>query len=156
MTCAMHGMWFRSVGPSILEAWRVDSNLRVIESFGKALSVVIPNKQPLVSSTWSRTFFICMASRALVYWPLTYYPWLAFEAWEEQAIDLIECNLYFSQCPISIQIVCKDRQYGQFVLQSPHMQSWTNFIPWQRLLFKCFHCQCIFPQPNHAPHTGKR
>jgi len=53
-----------------------------------------------------------MASRAPVCWPLTYYPQLALEMGKEVAIDLIDSELYFLQCPIAIHIICNDRQYG--------------------------------------------
>jgi len=49
MTFAMHGMWFRYAGNSIVEAWRVDWNSRVIEQVEVALSVIILSIRPSVS-----------------------------------------------------------------------------------------------------------
>jgi len=112
MTCAMEGMWFLDAGHSIPEASRGDCSSRVIEWFEEALSVIIPSKWPLLSPKPSRMAFKCMASLAPVCWPFTYHPWLAFERWEEQVINLVEQELNFTQCPSSIHIVSNVRHYG--------------------------------------------
>jgi len=111
MTCAMQGMWFLNPGHSIPEASSVDCSSRVLGWFEEAVSVVIPNKPPSVSSKQSRMSFKCSASLAPVCWLLTYHPYLASERWKEQVINLIEHGLNFTQCPISIDIVCNDRRY---------------------------------------------
>jgi len=105
MPCAMHGVWFLNAGHSIPEASSVDYGSRVIEKFEEALSVVIPSKRPSVSSKRSSTSFNCIASLALVCWPLTYHPELAFEMGIVQAINLIESELNFTQWP-TLWLVC--------------------------------------------------
>jgi len=118
-TCAMHCMWFLIAGHLIPDASGVDWRFRVFEWFEEALSVVIPSERALVSSKWSRTSFQCMASLAPVGWPLTYQSQWAFEIGKEQAINLVQCKLYFSQCPILIHIICNDWCYRYFSLQCP-------------------------------------
>jgi len=112
MTCAMPGMWFLNAGRSIPAASSVGCSSRVTEYFEEALSVVMPNKRPSVSSTQSSMSFKCTASHAPVCWRLTYHPWLLFELGTEQAINLIQSEFNFTQCPISIHIVCNDWRYG--------------------------------------------
>ena len=75
MTCALHGMGCVNAGHSIREGSRVDCSSRVSEQFEKALSLAILSKWPSVSSKRSSTSFKCLASRAPVCWPWTYYPW---------------------------------------------------------------------------------
>ena len=79
MMCAMHGMWVLDAGHMILEASWAGCNSWVMDQFEKALSVLTPSKRPSVSSNPSRTSFKCMASLTPLCWPLTYYPYLAFE-----------------------------------------------------------------------------
>jgi len=123
MMCAMHDMWFLNAGHSIPESTSVDCSSRVIELFEEVLSVVIPSKQPSVSSNRSRTSFKCAASLCPVCWPLTYHHELAFEMGKEQAINLIGSKLYFTQCLISIHLVSSDWRYGEFVSWCPSVQS---------------------------------
>jgi len=93
MTCAMHRMWFLNAGHWIAEALIVDCSSPVIGKFGEALWVVIPSKQPTVSSKRSSTSFNRSASLALVWWLLIYHPYLAFETWKGQVIIFIENKL---------------------------------------------------------------
>jgi hypothetical protein len=83
MTCAMDGMWFLNAGHSIPEASRVDCSMHVIKEFEGALSVVIPSKQPSVSSTRSSRAFKYIANRAPVCEPLTYHSEIDFESAKE-------------------------------------------------------------------------
>jgi len=112
MTCAMHDMWCLNAGHWIAEASSVDCSSRVIDWFEQALSVVIPSNQPLVSSKRTSALFKCMASLAPVCWQLTYDRELTFKTEKEQEINLIECKLNFTQCPVSIHIGSNDRCYG--------------------------------------------
>jgi len=112
MMCAMQGMWFLNAGHSISEASSVDCSSCVIELFEEALSLVIPSKWLSVSSKRSSTSFKCTAGLAPVCWPLTNHRWLACETGTEQAMNLIERELNFTQCPISIYIVSNNRRYG--------------------------------------------
>jgi len=112
VTCALQGMWFLKSGQLIPEASSGNYSSRVIEEFEEAWSVVIPSKQPSVSSKQFSTCFKCMASLAPLCRPLTYHPWFAFQRWKEQAINLIECELNFTQCPIWIHKVSNDWCYG--------------------------------------------
>ena len=73
MVRAMHGMWFLKAGNWIADASSVDCSSRVIEQCEEAVSVVIPSKQPSVSSKRSNTSFKCTASLAPVCWPFTYH-----------------------------------------------------------------------------------
>jgi len=115
MTCAMHGIWFLNAGHTIPEASRVDCDSWVLQKFEEELVVVIPSKLPSVSLNWSKTFLTPTASLAAVCWPLTYHTHFVFKILKELAINLIQCGLCFSQCPISIHIVINDWQYGKFV-----------------------------------------
>jgi hypothetical protein len=72
MTCPMDGMCFLNAGHSIRETSSVDCSSRAIETFEEALSVIIPRKQPSVSSQRSTMSYLCTASLAFVCWPLTY------------------------------------------------------------------------------------
>jgi hypothetical protein len=128
MTCTVHGMWFLNAGHSILESSSVDYSLQVIELFQEVWSVVIPSKQPSVSSKQSSMPFKCTASLPSVCLPLTYHPVLAFETRIEQAMNLIESKLYFRQCMILILIVISDRRYGQFVGWCPFIHPKLNQI----------------------------
>jgi len=154
MTCAMPGMWFFNAGHSVPESSSVDCILRVIEWFDEALSLVIPSKRPSVSSKPSSTSFKYTASLALVCWSLNYHSWLAFETGNEQEINFIESELYFTQCPILIRIVCNDWPYAEFAGWCPSIQSWTNFISWWQLLLNCIHGQCLFPPANVGKGYG--
>jgi len=112
MTCAMHDRWFPNAGHTIPEASSVDCSSWIIECFEEALSIVTPRNRPSVSSTRSSMSFKCTASLAPSCWPLTYHHYLAFETWNKQAINLIERELNFMQCPIPIHIVKNIRSYG--------------------------------------------
>jgi len=91
MTCAMHGMWCLNARHSIPEASKVVCNLRVIDWFEQALSVLIPSKWPSVSLKRSSTSFKCPGSHAPVWWPLTFIPQWDFEIAKQWAINIIEC-----------------------------------------------------------------
>jgi hypothetical protein len=123
MTCAMHGMWFLNAGHSIPQSSSVDYSSCVIEWFEKALSVVSPSKQPLVSSNQSWTSFNCAARRGPFCGPLTNHPELAVKTGKAQAINLIKSELYFTQCPVSIHIVSNGQLYVKFVSWYPSVLS---------------------------------
>jgi hypothetical protein len=101
-------MWILNAGHSIPEASTVECSSPAIESFEEALSAVIPSQQGSVSAKRLSTSFKCTASLVPVCWPVTYHPELAFETGIEQAINIIEMELNFTQCPISIHIVSND------------------------------------------------
>jgi len=123
MTRPMHGMWFLNAGHSIPEAPRVDCSSQVIEWFEEALSVVIHSKRWSICYRQSLTSVTHMASLAAVCRPLTYHPEVAFKKVKAEAINLIESELYFSQCPMLIPIVTNDWCYDYFGHQWPQVKS---------------------------------
>jgi len=110
MTCAMHVMWFHKAGHWIAEASRADCSSSVIEYFEEESLVSIPSTRLSASSKRSSTPFKCKASLAPVCWHLTYHPELAFEMGKGLGINVIEHELNFTQCPISILVVTKDKR----------------------------------------------
>jgi hypothetical protein len=111
----MHGMWFLNAAHSVAESSGDNCSSRVIEYFEEALSVLVPNNQPSVSSNRLRMFFNRAASLVPVSCLFTYDTELAFATAKAQAINIIESDLYLMQCPIWIHIVSNDRGYGECV-----------------------------------------
>jgi len=118
MPCDIHGMWFRKGDHSIPQTSSVFCSSWVMERFYEALSVVNPNKRPSVRLKFSSTSFKCMACLAPVWWPLTYYPQLAWVIGKEVVINIIESELHFTQWPILIPIGSNNRFSGQCICSS--------------------------------------
>jgi len=156
MMCPIHGMWFFNAGHLMPEGSRVDCSSWVIEQFEEALPEVIPSKRPSVGWQRSRTTLKCTACLAPVCYPLTYHPKFGFGVGPELEIKLIDSELYFSQCPIMLHIICNDGDDGKFVSWGPPVQSQTYFVLWWQLLHNCIHCQWVFPAANGTKGGGGR
>jgi hypothetical protein len=123
MTCSMPERWFLTAGEMIPGASRIDCNLQHYISVVEVSSVVIRSTFPLVSLQWSRNALKCMASHAPVCWPSTCHPYFTFEHGKEQATNLMEIDMYMSQCPMSIHNVSNVRRYRHFVSWCPPVSS---------------------------------
>jgi hypothetical protein len=81
----------------------------------KAISIVIPSKWLSVSSNRSRTAFKCPVSHGQECWSVIAHSELAFAMGKEQAMKLIESELYFMQCANWIHIGSNEQWYSEFV-----------------------------------------